>query len=98
MNTLQHHLLKLSEECNEIGKLCSKSMLFGLDSVNPETGQQNIEALHDELNDLLAVIELLNTEYNFNFSKDDRKISNKIIKMNSYMRIAQQLGNVRIEQ
>lgn len=59
MNREQMLLLKLSEECNEIGQMCSKSIRFGLENKHPDGGLTNRERLHQELNDLGAVISLL---------------------------------------
>jgi hypothetical protein len=61
MNTVEHLLSCLAEECCEVGQLASKSMRFGVDDrnvLNP-TGPTNRERLVEELNDVLAVIGLL---------------------------------------
>jgi DNA-directed RNA polymerase subunit RPC12/RpoP len=61
MNTTEHLLTCLAEECAEVAKDAAKSLRFGLEErnvLNP-TGPTNRERLLDELNDLLAVVELM---------------------------------------
>jgi hypothetical protein len=61
MNHLEHLLTCLGEEGGEIAQQCSKSLRFGLSDrnvLNP-TGPTNKERLIVELNDLLAVADML---------------------------------------
>ena len=61
MNTSEHLLTCLSEECCEVSKNVSKALRFGLDDrniLNP-TGPTNRERLLDEMNDVVAVMGLL---------------------------------------
>ncbi len=60
--TLEEHLLTiLNEECLEIGKDVCKALRFGLDDRNilDPTGPTNKERIVAELNDLMAMIEML---------------------------------------
>jgi len=60
MNTTEHLLTCLAEEGSEVTKDATKSLRFGLDDrnvLNP-TGPTNRERLVDELNDLMAVVDL----------------------------------------
>lgn len=64
MNTSEHLLTCLSEECVEVSKDIHKALRFGLDDrnvLNPE-GPTNRERIIDELNDLFAVVEMLMQE------------------------------------
>lgn len=56
----QHLLVCLNEECVEIAKDVDKSLRFGLDDTNflEPKGPNNRQRISDELNDLLAVVEL----------------------------------------
>lgn len=54
-----HLCLIASEECNEIGKALSKIGRFGPHNFNPADGSINHQKLTAEINDLLAVLELL---------------------------------------
>jgi NTP pyrophosphatase (non-canonical NTP hydrolase) len=54
-------LLILQEECAEVTQAISKCFRFGPDQVKPNSSnnQTNVQALQEELGDLLAMIELL---------------------------------------
>lgn len=92
MNRLQYLLTMLSEEADEIGKLCAKSQRFGLNSVNPETGLSNHLAMHLELNDLMAIVGQLNKEFNLGFVEDENLKEAKIKKMAKYEEFSIQEG------
>ena len=62
MNKIDYLINLLSEECNEVGQMCSKILRFGLEEVRPEQEFTNKERLIQEVNDLLAVLELLQAE------------------------------------
>lgn len=98
MNRMQYLVGVLGEECNEIGKLCSKSQRFGLNSVNPETGLSNHEAICDEINDALAVIQELNKEFNLGFKIDHEKIEKKKRKMEKYVQYSIEAGLISTEK
>ena len=51
-------LVILQEECAEVSKIVSKIHRFGIESINPITRQSNKEVLHQEVGDLLCMIEL----------------------------------------
>lgn len=97
MNRLQYLLTVLSEECDEIGKLCSKSQRFGLNSLNPETGKVNNIEIHKEMNDVLAVLRLLNTEFNLGFEVDENLINAKIEKMQRFEEYSIEIGALSTE-
>lgn len=67
MNSTEHLLVCLGEECNEIAKECAKALRFGLDdkvTLDPHgprgtEGPTNREKISDELNDLMGVVNLL---------------------------------------
>ena len=98
MNLLQHCLLKLSEECNEVGQITSKCMQFGLLEKHPELAQNNKERLHEELNDLYAMVQLLNDEFNLEFEPDQLKIQTKIEKVKHYLNYSVSLGLVTLDK
>lgn len=98
MNYLQFLLMKLSEECNEVGKLAAKSMQFGLLSdFNGHFDKTNKELLHQELNDLNAIVQLLNKEFDFNYSPDQALINIKKVKVNKFLNHSLALGCVVID-
>lgn len=94
----QFYLLKLAEECAEITQVASKQMQFGAYSNNRgKLEKRNLEHLRDEVNDLLAVIDIL-TEL-----KEIPEISNENLfaakelkrgKIQKYLKYSQELGLV----
>lgn len=52
-------LLILQEECAEVTQAISKCFRFGLDNFKPGKPKTNLEHLEDELGDLFAMVELL---------------------------------------
>lgn len=59
MNTNEHLLTILGEEASEVIKDVSKSLRFGLDDRHKIEGPTNMEKLVNELNDFVAVVDLL---------------------------------------
>ena len=91
MTKTDHYLILLAEVCAEIQKICCKALRFGLDDTNPATKKTNLFELKQEVNDLLAVIKLLEIEedvfaqqqkmakvyYWMNYSKERGKLNNE---------------------
>jgi NTP pyrophosphatase (non-canonical NTP hydrolase) len=57
----QFYLLKLAEECSEIAQQACKQIQFGHYPTSPSTGKayDNLQLLRGEVNDLLAVLDVL---------------------------------------
>lgn len=99
MNKEQMLLTLLSEECAEVAQLASKSIRFGLDSYEPLTGVSNIDGLHNELIDIIAVVQYLNYEYNFNFDFDNidwKAVAAKKERIDKYMKYSVNLGRLKL--
>ena len=95
MLTLQQfYLTKLAEECNEVAQIALKTQQFGLDEVWRVQGSSNKERCHEELNDLMAVIEVLNESHGLQFVPDRKQIEAKKEKMLKYLKYSQGLGMV----
>ena len=62
MTETQYKLSKIMQEAGELIQEASKAQLFGLDDVNPKTGETNQEAIKREFYDLLFAIYLLRIE------------------------------------
>ena len=59
MNVIEHLLTCLAEEGCEISQAVHKAQRFGLDDINPKSGQSNRKDIVAEVNDLLGAVELL---------------------------------------
>lgn len=59
MNKTEHLLTCLAEECAEVGQAAAKALRFGIDDMPPNGGLPNNEYIVREMNDVLAIIELL---------------------------------------
>ena len=92
MTQLQYFLGKLAEEGTEIAQISLKTQQFGLN----ETYEilSNKELCHLELDDLGAIIEILNEKFNFGFTSNFENRRLKKIKVQKYLDYAISLGNV----
>ena len=99
MNKEQMLLTLLSEECAEVAQLASKSIRFGLDSYEPLTGVSNIDALHQELIDIITIVQYLNYEYDFNFDFDNidwKAVAAKKERIDKYTKYSVDLGRLKL--
>jgi len=94
MNRQQLLLTKLTEECNEVAQIALKTQQFGFDEIRREQPYTNAERTHQELDDLNAIIEMLNEEYNFNYKPNRTRIAVKKDKVNRYAAYSVKLGTL----
>lgn len=97
MNKMTHEqflLMKLAEEASEISQIALKTAQFGMTEKHPDMELNNKERIHLELNDLLAVVDELNTWAQFDFKENHAAKINKIEKLNTYLGYSIQLGKV----
>ncbi|RTL05429.1 hypothetical protein EKK58_08000 [Candidatus Dependentiae bacterium] len=94
MNRLQFLLTKLAEEASEIAQIALKTQQFGLDELCPGLSETNAERTHKELDDLAAIVELLNEEYKFGYIRSGWNIAEKKAKIEKYYAYSKQLGMV----
>lgn len=97
MNQEQYLLVKLAEESSEISQIALKTTQFGLDSFYEPIFRTNQERINDELNDLTAVVELLNEHYGLSFTQDRTAIENKKLKMKKFLLESISLNKVKDE-
>lgn len=91
--TKQEHLLTiLIEECAEVQKAACKCLRFGENDQNPATKRKNIDELTHEVNDLLAVIELLKIE------KDIKKQQQKVGKIDYWLGYSKTKGKLDVDE
>ena len=93
MNLLQHLLVKLSEECNEVAKEALKIVVFGPGDHNPkdQLKTSNINRLFAELDDVRACIELLNNT-GFGYEPNEKNILDKKVKVLKYLEYSVEKG------
>jgi NTP pyrophosphatase (non-canonical NTP hydrolase) len=62
MNKLQYLLTKIAEESSEVAQIALKTQQFGVWELCPGLEDTNVQRIHKEFNDLLAVVEMFNEE------------------------------------
>lgn len=62
MNTIEHLFVCLTEEAAEISQAACKIQRFGPGNPESDRAKTNIEQLTTEVNDLVAILELLSEE------------------------------------
>jgi NTP pyrophosphatase (non-canonical NTP hydrolase) len=95
MNQLQYLLVKLAEEASEVSQIALKTSQFGMDEVYPKQEQTNKERIHQELNDLLGIVQMLNDSFAFEFLPSESAINKKTQKVSHYLEYSKQLGMVQ---
>ena len=96
MNRREHLLTTLSEECAEVAKEVSKALRFGLDDHQPgqpET-ETNRKKLTEELNDLIAIAEMLYDESYIDDFLDIDKMETKKKKVEKYLKYSKNKGTL----
>lgn len=94
MTRLQYLLTKLSEEGSEVAQMALKTQQFGLTEVMKDQPFTNAERTHQELDDLTAVVELLNGEHGFGYTPNRERIEAKKAKIAKFFAYSCQLGLV----
>lgn len=93
MNRIEHLLTILSEECAEVTKECSKALRFGLE--NPYQGTTSSQKIADELNDLIAVADMIKDASVIGPFIDDKKIKAKKDKVEKYLEYSKRIGKLK---
>lgn len=96
MNRLQLLLGKLAEEGAEVAQIALKTQQFGLDEVCPGQSYTNAQRAHQEIDDLMAAVEMLNDEYGFGYEPSRARIEAKKAKVNRFADYAVELGQVAL--
>lgn len=93
MTRTEHLLWMLAEECAEVAQRASKAARFGLSEVQPGQLQTNAERITYELNDLVAVADmLLSPDW-----MDDNAINAKQAKVEKFLEYSAQCGTLEEE-
>lgn len=94
MTRLQLLLGKLAEEGCEVSQIALKTQHFGLHEVRPDQEFTNAERTHQEIDDFMAVVEMLNEEYGFGYVPSRERIAAKKAKVNQFAEKSVELGEV----
>lgn len=95
MNRLEHLLTIFSEECSEIQQAVSKAKRFGLDDGYPGTERTNLSDIRIELNQLIAMAEMLEAE-GLDLSPDHRVRAEKKVKVEHYLEYSKERGTLSV--
>ena len=97
MNREQHLLSKVAEECSEIAQIAIKAQLFCFYSHYPDQPEiTNLDHLIVEINDLLAVISMIDKDIvdKIQFGNDKQKA--KMLKVEKYLELSQERGRTEV--
>lgn len=97
MTRLQHLLGKLAEEGAEVAQIALKTQHFGPQEAMPGQPYTNFERTHHELDDLWAMVEMLNEEFAFGYVPSRERIEAKKVKVQKYLNYSIHLGLVEGE-
>jgi hypothetical protein len=92
MTRLEYLIGVMGEECSEIAQMTSKMNRFGPGEIFPDQPLTNAERTHLEIDDLMALIEMLNDEFNFGYRPNQDRIKQKKLKVEKYFKYSQSLG------
>lgn len=96
MTRLEHLMTILSEECAELIQATSKALRFGLEEGRDIAAQEygnNVQRMRAELNDLIAMVEMLEDE-GLNLSPDYTMRANKKVKVEHYLSYSKECGTL----
>lgn len=93
MNRLEHLMTILTEECAELQQATSKALRFGLQDGYPGTDRTNEKDMALELNQLVAVAEMLREE-GVVLNPDYKAVREKREKIEHYLKYAEQQGTL----
>lgn len=89
MNTIEHYLTVLSEECAETAQRASKAIRFGLQEIQPGQSETNARRLEREMSEAVAILEAMGLRI-----REEDKVS-KIEKLKKFMDYSRQLGTLK---
>lgn len=95
MTRTQLLLSKLAEEGCEIAQISLKAQQFGMEEVYPAKGLTNAQRIHLELDDLMAIIEMLNEESGLGYTPSRERIEAKKAKVNHFAEYSASLGQMQ---
>lgn len=95
MNNEQYLLICIEEECLEVAQRISKALRFGIDEVQMGQDENNRQRINDELNDLMALLEMAADNKIISLPEDKLLKKVKRIKFNKFRDYSQALGIIK---
>lgn len=92
MNRLEHLMTILSEECGEVVQATTKAMRFGLEE-GRDIQTTNAARMRSEINDLIAMVEMLEME-GIDLSPDYDARAEKKAKVEKYLLYSVECGTL----
>jgi len=97
MRKFQYLLNKLAEEGSEVAQIALKTAQFGFFEAMPGQPFNNLERCHQELDDIAAIVEMLNEECGFQYEPSRHRILLKKERVKKYRDYSISLGMVEGE-
>lgn len=94
MTRIENLLTILGEECNETAQRVSKAIRFTLEEVQSDQDLTNAQRIVYEFNDIVAVMEILQSEGVFEKVIDREAIEKKKQKVKKYLNYSITVGTV----
>ena len=94
MTPTENLLTILAEECNETAQRVSKAIRFTLEEVQPGQELTNAQRIVYEFNDLVAVMEILQSHGVFEEIFDREYIEKKKVKVATYQAYSVKVGTI----
>lgn len=96
MNITEYLLTCLAEECAEVAQRASKANRFGITEIQPDQPLNNAERIMLEINDFVAVVELLQAEKVLTTGPSRLAIDAKKAKLQHFMTYSIEQGTLQI--
>lgn len=90
MNTTEHLLTILIEECNETAQRATKALRFGMQEIQPGQELTNAERIVCEFNDIVAVMAMLLEDGELPRIFDEEAQDKKRAKVEKYLRYSKE--------
>ena len=94
MNEVEHLLVILSEEADEVGHRTAKALRFGLHEVQDGQEIANVVRIAEEISDLLGVVQMLFEKYGVDVRPIPSRIHAKRARVEGYMKYAEKIGTL----
>ena len=94
MNRTEHLLTIIAEECAEVAQRATKAARFGLYEIQPGQELTNIERLKHEYNDLIAAIEMLESNEKRSINREDFLVYKKQCKIADFLKYSNECGTL----